>query len=244
MPTSRFALPRHVACRCAIALSCAAASSSFVVPPAYANGLLPAVVIRTLPPRTITPSHDIVHAVTPLETEAPSLDLPHVTFGRAVDLVGRPIDYSRPVRVTGSGAPKTIPFTAGQMPSRMPVAARSMTSSFGLRHHPILGTLRAHSGIDLSAPMGSPVFATSDGIVNAANWNGGYGLFVALDHGRGMQTRYGHMSRLNVTSGQQVRKGDVLGFVGSTGMSTGAHLHYEVRMNGQAVNPVPFLKSR
>lgn len=244
MPTSRFAMSRHVACRCAIALSCTAASNFLVTLPAYANGQLPAVAIRTLPPRTITPSHDIVHVVAPLEMEAPSLDLPHVTFGRAVDLVGRPIDYSRPIQVTGWGRSKSAPLTTGQTPSRMPVAARSMTSSFGLRQHPILGTLRAHSGIDLSAPMGSPVFATSDGIVNAANWNGGYGLFVALDHGGGIQTRYGHMSRLNVTSGQQVRKGDILGFVGSTGMSTGVHLHYEVRMNGQAVNPVPFLKSR
>ncbi|HEX7952005.1 MAG TPA: M23 family metallopeptidase [Burkholderiales bacterium] len=130
------------------------------------------------------------------------------------------------------------------MPSRMPVAAYGLTSSFGFRQHPLLGVVRAHSGIDLAASSGSPIFATSDGRVGTADWRGGYGLFVALDHGGGVQTRYGHMSRLNVFPGQQVRKGDVIGFVGSTGLSTGPHLHYEVRLNGQAVNPIPYLKPR
>ena len=130
------------------------------------------------------------------------------------------------------------------MPSFMPVAARGLTSGFGMRQHPLLGTLRAHSGIDLAASYGSPIVATSDGVVGTANWSGGYGLLVALDHGGGLQTRYGHMSRLNVVQGQQVRKGDVIGYVGSTGMSTGPHLHYEIRINGQAINPAAHLHDK
>lgn len=170
---------------------------------------------------------------------------PHITFGRAVDLVGRPVSYVRP-RQTGKGgegiASFATEFGPGSMPSRMPVAAYGLTSSFGFRQHPLLGVVRAHSGIDLAASSGSPIFATSDGRVGTADWRGGYGLFVALDHGGGVQTRYGHMSRLNVFPGQQVRKGDVIGFVGSTGLSTGPHLHYEVRVNGEAVNPLPYMQ--
>lgn len=127
------------------------------------------------------------------------------------------------------------------IPSQMPVAARALTSGFGIRGHPLLGGRRAHSGIDLAAPTGSPIVATSDGLVSWADWAGGYGIAVAVEHGGGYQTRYAHMSRVNVAPGQQVRKGDVIGYVGSTGMSTGPHLHYEVRVNGQAINPVPML---
>jgi murein DD-endopeptidase MepM/ murein hydrolase activator NlpD len=127
------------------------------------------------------------------------------------------------------------------IPSQMPVSARALTSGFGMRGHPLLGGRRAHSGIDLAAPTGSPIVATSDGLVSWADWAGGYGIAVAVEHGGGYQTRYAHMSRVNVAPGQQVRKGDVIGYVGSTGMSTGPHLHYEVRVNGQAINPVPML---
>ena len=127
------------------------------------------------------------------------------------------------------------------IPSQMPVSARALTSGFGMRGHPLLGGRRAHSGIDLAAPAGSPIVATSDGQVSWADWAGGYGIAVAVEHGGGYQTRYAHMSRVNVAPGQQVRKGDVIGYVGSTGLSTGPHLHYEVRVNGQAVNPVPML---
>jgi murein DD-endopeptidase MepM/ murein hydrolase activator NlpD len=130
------------------------------------------------------------------------------------------------------------------LPSLLPVSARGMTSGFGLRQHPVLGILRVHSGVDLAASWGSPIVATSDGVVNTADWAGGYGLLVALDHGGGLQTRYGHMSRLAVTPGQQVRKGEVIGYVGSTGMSTGPHLHYEIRVNGRAVNPAGHLNGR
>ena len=129
------------------------------------------------------------------------------------------------------------------IPSRTPLNGLTMTSNYGMRTHPVLGGLRAHKGVDLSAPVGTPIYATADGVVGKAAWFGGYGLYVQLEHGNALETRYGHMSRLNVAEGQHVRKGDVLGFVGTTGRSTGPHLHYEVRVNGAAVNPVPYMQS-
>ena len=126
----------------------------------------------------------------------------------------------------------------------MPVVSSFMTSGFGMREHPLLGGWRAHTGIDLAAPIGSPIRATSDGQVSRADWFGGYGLFVSLEHGGGVQTRYGHMARLNVLEGQRVRKGDVIGFVGSTGRSTGPHLHYEIRLDGRAINPAAAIRGR
>lgn len=118
-----------------------------------------------------------------------------------------------------------------------------MSSGYGMRVHPVLGGLRAHKGIDLPATTGTPIHASADGVVGKADWFGGYGLFVELEHGAGMETRYGHMSRIAVAEGQRVRKGDVIGYVGSTGRSTGAHLHYEVRIGGEAVNPVPYMQT-
>lgn len=129
------------------------------------------------------------------------------------------------------------------IPSRNPLAQDRMTSTFGMREHPILGGRRQHKGVDLAAPVGTPIYATADGIVSRASWFSGYGLFVSLEHGGEMQTRYGHMSRLNVAEGQHVHKGDVIGFVGSTGNSTGPHLHYEVRVDGEAVNPLAYMQT-
>lgn len=130
------------------------------------------------------------------------------------------------------------------IPSRNPLQAEVMTSGFGMREHPVLGGRRAHTGVDLAAPVGTPVYATADGVVSKAAWFGGYGLFISLEHGGALQTRYGHMSRLNVAEGQTVRKGEVIGYVGSTGRSTGPHLHYEVRVDGTAVNPVPYMSQQ
>lgn len=131
---------------------------------------------------------------------------------------------------------------AVSIPSRMPVEGVRLTSNFGMREHPILGGRRAHKGIDLAAPTGTPIYATADGTVSKAEWFSGYGLYVSLEHGGQMQTRYGHMSRLNVANGQHVRKGEIIGYVGSTGRSTGPHLHYEVRVAGEAVNPLPYMQ--
>ena len=129
------------------------------------------------------------------------------------------------------------------IPSRMPVNNVALTSSYGMRTHPVIGGRRAHKGVDLGAPTGTPIYATADGVVRKAEWFSSYGLFVQLEHGASLETRYGHMSRLNVFNGQQVRKGDLIGYVGSTGRSTGPHLHYEVRIGGVAVNPIPYMQA-
>ena len=117
-----------------------------------------------------------------------------------------------------------------------PVFGR-ITSGFGLRRHPILGYTRMHSGIDFAAAYGSPIYATSDALVSFAGWHGGHGNFVRLDAGGGLGTGYGHMSRIAVSYGSHVRRGQVIGYVGSTGLSTGAHLHYEMYRNGVPVDP-------
>jgi murein DD-endopeptidase MepM/ murein hydrolase activator NlpD len=127
------------------------------------------------------------------------------------------------------------------IPSRMPLGGLTMTSDYGMRVHPVTGRRAAHKGIDLAAPTGTPIYATADGMISRASWFSTYGLYVAIEHGGQIQTRYAHMSRLNVAEGQRVSKGDVIGYVGTTGRSTGPHLHYEVRVDGEAVNPVPYM---
>lgn len=113
-----------------------------------------------------------------------------------------------------------------------------ITSGFGMRRHPILGYVRMHSGIDFAASWGSPIYAVNDGLVNYAGWHGGHGNYVRLDHGGGISTGYGHMSRIAVSRGMLVRRGQVIGYVGSTGLSTGAHLHYELYRGGLTVDPM------
>jgi murein DD-endopeptidase MepM/ murein hydrolase activator NlpD len=100
-----------------------------------------------------------------------------------------------------------------------------------------------HAGIDLAGPLGTPIYATADGIVGRSEYSGAYGNLVEINHGQGIQTRYGHMSRLIARPGQRVRRGELIGLMGSTGRSTGSHLHYEVRIDGRAVNPIPFIQS-
>lgn len=118
-----------------------------------------------------------------------------------------------------------------------PVNAR-ITSPFGMRVHPILRFARMHRGVDFGASRGSPILATADGEVSAAGWAGGYGRQVRIAHGGGITTSYSHMSRMIVEPGAFVRQGQLIGYVGSSGLSTGPHLHYEVLRNGQAVNPM------
>ncbi len=119
----------------------------------------------------------------------------------------------------------------------MPVAG-NITSSFGLRRHPILGYTRMHAGIDFGAAWGSPIVAVASGVVTYAGRHGGHGNYVRLDHGGGLGTGYGHMSRIAVGPGSQVQAGQVIGYVGSSGLSTGPHLHYEVYQGGRTVNPL------
>lgn len=113
-----------------------------------------------------------------------------------------------------------------------------ITSGYGMRRHPILGYVRMHAGIDFAASWGSPIYAATDGRVEYAGWHGGHGNYVRLDHGGGIATGYGHMSRIAVGPGMTVRRGQIIGYVGSTGLSTGAHLHYEVYRGGQTVDPL------
>ena len=113
-----------------------------------------------------------------------------------------------------------------------------ISSGYGLRWN----GAEFHQGIDIAAEMGTPIVATADGVVTIAGWNaGGYGNMVDIDHGSGVSTRYGHASAVVVTPGQRVRRGQIIAYVGSTGHSTGPHLHYEVRLSGQPVNPTSYL---
>lgn len=119
----------------------------------------------------------------------------------------------------------------------MPVAGR-VSSGFGQRFHPVLGNRRMHNGIDLAAPMGAPIVAAASGRVVAAGWHGGYGRRVAIAHEDGIKTTYSHMGAIVAASGSNVRQGQVIGYVGSSGLSTGPHLHYEVYRNGRLVDPL------
>jgi murein DD-endopeptidase MepM/ murein hydrolase activator NlpD len=123
---------------------------------------------------------------------------------------------------------------------RKPVNNAIMRSGFGSRRHPILGYVKMHTGVDWATPYGTPIFASGNGVVETAGWEGGYGKYVKLKHNNGYETAYGHMSAFakGLEVGKRVRQGQVIGFVGSTGQSTGAHVHYEILVNGRFVDPM------
>lgn len=125
-------------------------------------------------------------------------------------------------------------------PSLWPTSG-GITSYFGYRRSPFGNSREFHSGIDIGAGHGTPVYATAGGVVRMAGYNGGYGNVIFIDHGFGMSTVYAHLNRMNVKVGQQVAKGQLIGQVGSTGRTTGPHLHYEVRVGGVAVDPTKYL---
>ncbi len=116
-----------------------------------------------------------------------------------------------------------------------------LTGTFGGRSDPFSGEPAFHQGIDISTEKGQPVFATADGTVDSASYSGDYGNFIILHHGFGLSTRYGHLSGFAVKPGNAIKRGDVIGYVGSTGRSTGAHLHYEILANGRLINPLKLL---
>jgi murein DD-endopeptidase MepM/ murein hydrolase activator NlpD len=126
------------------------------------------------------------------------------------------------------------------LPSIWPITGRLM-GGYGVRSDPFSGEGAMHTGVDISAPQGTPVHAAADGIILHAGWNTGYGRCVVIDHGNNYQTWYAHLSRMDVIEGQEIRQGEVLGAVGTSGRSTGAHLHYEVRVGSTPVNPYRFL---
>ncbi|MBA3576322.1 MAG: M23 family metallopeptidase [Sphingomonas sp.] len=163
--------------------------------------------------------------------------------------VGGPFD-------TGKGDPtfkqlftnwKKLDTLAGgaiAIPSDKPVKTAEFTSAFGVRSDPFRRGAMMHAGIDLAGPVGTPIHATADGIVTTSGWNsGGYGNLIKIDHGRGIETRYGHLSSITVQEGARVTRGQLIGRMGSTGRSTGSHLHYEVRIDDRPVNPIPFMRS-
>jgi Peptidase family M23 len=134
--------------------------------------------------------------------------------------------------------------TLALVPYRKPVIGEvEFTSGFGVRSDPFLGRPAMHTGLDFRAATGDPVRVTANGKVASSGWAGGYGRMVEIDHGNGLSTRYGHLSEINVKVGDVVKIGQVIGAVGSTGRSTGPHLHYETRIDGDAVDPQKFLRA-
>jgi murein DD-endopeptidase MepM/ murein hydrolase activator NlpD len=164
---------------------------------------------------------------------------------------GQPLEYAALHRVDGADVEllkwtangKTDWFDtdasgAAQSAGLMAPVAGRVTSGFGMRYHPILHYTRFHSGLDFGAAWGSPIVAAADGQVIAAGWSGGYGREVEVAHGSGIITLYGHMSGIVASPGEAVRQGQVIGYVGSSGLSTGPHVHFEVRVNGRPVDPM------
>lgn len=129
------------------------------------------------------------------------------------------------------------------MPSIRPID-RDCISGFGYRFHPILKVRKLHTGLDFGAPMGTPVYATADGVVtNAAHGANGYGLCVDVQHGFGFETKYAHLSKINVQPGQKVKRGDLIAYSGNSGLSKGPHLHYEIKKGGSKIDPIDYFYS-
>jgi murein DD-endopeptidase MepM/ murein hydrolase activator NlpD len=129
-------------------------------------------------------------------------------------------------------------------PAIQPVSNKDLNriaSGFGYRIDPVYKTIKLHAGLDFAAPQGTPIYATADGSIKVAGFSdGGYGNHVVINHGYGYETVYGHMVRIKARNGQKIKRGEIIGYVGSTGKSTGPHCHYEVHKNGQKVDPVYF----
>lgn len=155
----------------------------------------------------------------------------HLSNGRKIDMV-RWAHEGKSQWFEASGVGQMRPGLA------RPVATARLSSGFGMRFHPILGYSRLHAGVDYAAATGTPIYAVADGRVDFAGRHGGHGNYVKLAHNNGLGTGYAHMSRIAVSSGERVRRGEIIGYVGSTGLSTGPHLHYEVYRNGRTVNPL------
>ncbi len=174
-----------------------------------------------------------------------------ITLGsQAHSLAGvPPLPRPRPVRAgeleiaaLGIGPPSlgATRLRPGMQALRWPLTGVAVSSGYGPRRHPILGATRRHAGVDLPAPRGTPVRAAADGILRYFGRNGSYGRFIRIDHGFGLETAYGHLRRyaLGLRRQARVRRGEVIAYVGSSGLSTGPHLHYEVRINGRTIDPL------
>ncbi|MCU0891736.1 MAG: M23 family metallopeptidase [Sandarakinorhabdus sp.] len=136
----------------------------------------------------------------------------------------------------------TLAASFAQIPAFLPVATPQKSSSFGYRRDPFRRSGAFHAGLDLTGATGDAIHAAADGVVVRAGWWGGYGKVVVIDHGNGIETRYGHMTRFHVREGERIRQGQVIGGMGSTGRSTGTHLHFEIRLDGRPIDPQPFIE--
>jgi murein DD-endopeptidase MepM/ murein hydrolase activator NlpD len=163
---------------------------------------------------------------------------PDLTFGLLSELLGT---MASRLDIMRTGVERRQALAAAT-PSIWPVTGW-LTSRYGNRRDPFTGGADFHPGLDLSAQYGQPVRATADGTIAVAERSGSYGNLVEIDHGYGIVTRYGHLSRFKAVAGQQVHRGDVIGFVGSTGRSTSAHLHYEILLNGKLTDPMRLLST-
>lgn len=167
-------------------------------------------------------------------------------YHQSISAGSRVIPEPEPIRHRDNGQVQEIEKMArdtdqlATKPSIWPTSGE-VTSGFGWRNSPMGGGSELHPGMDIANSMGAPVVAAADGVVVQSGAAGGYGNMVQIDHGNGISTIYGHNSRIIVSVGQSVRKGQVVSYVGSTGKSTGPHLHYEVRVNGNAVDPIGFM---
>lgn len=196
-------------------------------------GAPPAAADETVQEGTVSPTGGERHTATTADlSEALAMIEDHLRTRRSsIDLLAETMrrEFPGAVDFVSDDAPHTTP-------SIWPTQGY-VSSPYGLRFN---GT-EFHQGIDIAAETGTAIVATADGIVTAAGWNGGYGNMVDVDHGGGIVTRYGHAAAVAVTVGQQVRRGEVIAYVGSTGRSTGPHLHYEIRVSGAPVNPAGYL---
>jgi murein DD-endopeptidase MepM/ murein hydrolase activator NlpD len=197
-------------------------------------------------------------AYTPPEFRVPEIPLPGTPLPRPnIYIEGRPRSttpsfYGPPPSAqrwdawaTPPAAPSTFSRTELGGRFAFPVANfKRVSSPFGYRRHPIRGGIRMHTGVDLASWTGTKIFAADSGTVIHSGWLGGYGYCVMIDHHNGYVTVYGHCSKLLVDVGDNVRRGDYIAQVGSTGASTGPHLHFEVRRNGTPIDPLPFFRGR
>ena len=197
----------------------------------------PAALPGVAPPAT-SGGQDFA-AVLNAQQQRAAEDLPTVTFGQ---MTGMTPTFPAPVLATAAAVPVAAPPAASATQMTWPVQGGGRVSSeFGPRVHPVTGAHRDHLGIDVAAPTGTAIVAAAGGEVTFAGQQGGYGNVVIIDHGNGTETRYAHQDSMAVSVGQRVEAGERIGAVGSTGLSTGPHLHFEVRRDGQAVNPRRFI---
>ncbi len=177
-------------------------------------------------------------SVPPPSLLASALSSPEDTFGLLRNVLGR---LESQLRVVRTDVDRRSALAAAT-PSIWP-AIGWVSAGYGERADPLTGDPGYHQGLDISADRGKPVVATADGVIESAGWSGNYGNLLVIDHGFGIKTRYGHLSAFATSVGATVKRNDVVGYVGNTGRTTGAHLHYEVITNGQAINPLQLLVS-